>query len=265
MVYDSVVMVDQTLLSVKQLAELAGVSTRTLHYYDEIGLLPPARVEDNGYRRYDQGSVLTLQQILFYRELGLSLKEIAEIIHQPEFDLLQALQDHKAELRHRALRLERLIETVEKTIQHLEGDYQMSKNELFSGFSEEQQQEYFKEAEEIYDPKLVRQSQRRWESYSQQQKDQVRAEGEAIHRAILEVMDKGAASPEVQNQVGALHRHFVTSYYDCTYEIFRGLGQMWVEDARFKEVYEQIQPGFAVFLREAVMIYTEGKSGLPED
>lgn len=264
MVYHSVVMVDQQLFSVKQLAELAGVSARTLHYYDEIGLLPPALVEDNGYRRYDQESVLTLQQILFYRELGLSLKQIAKIIHRPEFDILQALHDHKANLRRRAQRLEQLIETVEKTIQHLEGDTTMSKKEMFTGFSEEQQKEYFKEAEEIYDPKLVRQSQRRWENYTQQQKDDVRAQGEAIHLAILEHMDEGAHSPAVQEQVAALHRHFVTSYYDCTFEIFRNLGQMWVEDPRFKAVYEEIKPGFAEFLREAVGIYTEGKSGLPE-
>jgi hypothetical protein len=77
-------------------------------------------------------------------------------------------------------------------------------------------------------------------------------------------MDKGADSPEVQEQVAELHKHFVTSYYDCTYEIFRNLGQMWVHDARFKEVYEKIKPGFAEFLRDAVIIYTEGKSGLPE-
>ena len=256
-------MVNQSLYTVKQLADLAGVTARTLHYYDEIGLLPPALVEDNGYRRYDQDSVLTLQQILFYRELGLSLKEIAEIIHRPEFDILQALQDHKAELRRRAQRLERLIETVEMTIQHLEGVYVMNKKDMFTGFSEEQQKEYFKEAEQMYDPKLVRQSQRRWENYTQQQKDDIRAQGEAIHLAILEAMDKGADSAEVQQQVGALHRHFVTSYYDCTYEIFRGLGQMWVQDPRFKAVYEQIKPGFAEFLREAVQLYTEGKSGLP--
>jgi DNA-binding transcriptional MerR regulator len=264
MVYHSLVMVNQTFYTVKQLADLAGVSIRTLHYYHEIGLLPPALVEDNGYRRYDQDSVLTLQQILFYRELGLSLKEISEMIHRSEFDILQALQDHKTELRRRAGRLDRLIETVDKTIQHLEGVYDMSKKELFSGFSEEQQKEYFKEAEQIYDPKLVRQSQRRWESYTQQQKDDIRAEGEAIHLAILEYMDKGADSPEVQERVAALHRHFVTSYYDCTYEIFRGLGQMWVEDSRFKAVYEEIKPGFAQFLRQAAEIYTEGKSGLPD-
>ena len=141
----------------------------------------------------------------------------------------------------------------------------MSENELFTGFSEEQQKEYAKEAEKLYDPKLVRQSQRRWESYTQEQKDAIRAEGEAIHMAILEQMDKGAASPEAQEHIGRLHRHFVTSYYDCTYEIFRSMGQMWVEDQRFNEVYERIRPGFAVFLREAVEYYAEGKSGLPEE
>jgi DNA-binding transcriptional MerR regulator len=264
MVYDSAMMVNHTTYSVKQLAVLAGVSIRTLHYYDEIGLLPPAQVEANGYRRYDQASVLTLQQILFYRELGMSLKEIGEVISQPEFEILEALRSHKLNLEHKAARLARLIATVDNTIRHLEGEVEMSKKELFSAFSEEEQREYAKEAEKIYDPKLVRQSQGRWESYTQEQKDAVRAEGEAIHLAILEQMEAGAESAAVQEQVAALHKHFVRSYYDCTFEIFRGLGQMWVEDPRFNAVYEQIKPGFAVFLREAVRVYTEGKSGLPE-
>ncbi|MEN8240423.1 MAG: MerR family transcriptional regulator [Chloroflexota bacterium] len=253
-----------TYYTVKQLADLAGVSIRTLHYYDEIGLLPPALVEDNGYRRYDQNSVLTLQQILFYRELGMNLKEIAEVITQPEFEIVQALQSHKLKLGRKARRLEQLIDTVENTIRHLEGELEMSKEELFCGFSEEQQKEYAKEAEKLYDPRLAHQSQERWESYTQEQKDAVRAEGEAIHLAILDRMDEGAESPLVQEQVAALHRHFVSSYYDCTFEIFRGLGQMWVDDPRFNQVYEKIKPGFALFLREAVMVYTEGKSGLPE-
>lgn len=264
MVYHFFVMVNHTHYTVKQLADLAGVSIRTLHYYDEIGLLPPALVEGNGYRRYDADSVLTLQQILFYRELGFNLKDISEVITRPDFEILQALQSHKQTLGHKAQRLKKLIATVDNTIRHLEGELVMSKKELFSGFSEEQQVEYFKEAERIYDPKLVRQSQGRWESYTQEQKDAVRAEGESIHLAILEQMESGGGTPAVQELVAALHRHFVRSYYDCTYEIFRSLGQMWVEDPRFKEVYEQIKPGFALFLREAVMHYTDGKSGLPE-
>lgn len=250
--------------TVKQLADLAGVTVRTLHYYDEVGLLPPALVEDNGYRRYDQNSLLTLQQILFFRELGLSLKEIAAMITRPDFNLLQALHSHKANLQQRAHRLERLIETVEDTIAHLEGEIKMSEKELFSGFSEEQQRAYAEEAEKLYDPRLVRQSQQRWENYTQEEKDAVRAEGEAIHLAILAQMDQGPTSPEVQEQIARLHRHFVTSYYDCTYEIFGGLGEMWVQDPRFKEVYETMRPGFAAFLRDAVRRYTKGKSGLPE-
>ena len=256
MVYDTLVMVEHTHYSVKQLAELAGISIRTLHYYDEIGLLPPARVEDNGYRRYDQESLLTLQQILFYRELGLNLKEIAEVITRPDFEIVQALKSHKVNLGQKAQRLAGLIDTVENTIRHLEGDLKMSEKELFSGFSEEQQKEYFKEAETLFDPKLVHQSQRRWESYSQAEKDAVRAEGKEIHLAILEQMDKGADSPEVQEQVAELHKYFVRSYYDCTFEIFRGLGQMWVDDPRFNEVYEKIKPGFArVFATSSDGVY----------
>ena len=135
--------------TVKQLADLAGVSRRTLHYYDEIDLLKPSEKADNGYRYYDDAAVLRLQQILFFRELGLSLDEIGTAVDAPDFDILQALQTHRQALEQKAKRLDSLIQTIDKTIDHLEGNIEMSTNEFFTGFDEETQKAYEKEAAEF--------------------------------------------------------------------------------------------------------------------
>ncbi|MCA9980813.1 MAG: MerR family transcriptional regulator, partial [Anaerolineales bacterium] len=128
--------------TVKQLADLAGVSNRTLHYYDEIGLLKPSSYSDSGYRYYDEEALLRLQQILFLRELDISLQKIGTILEQPDYDLVQALTNQRQALAQRAKRLENLMHTIDKTIQHLQGELEMSSQEFFGGFSEEQQKEY---------------------------------------------------------------------------------------------------------------------------
>src|SRR5438552_2589890 len=128
--------------TVKQLSDLAGVSVRTLHYYDEIGLLRPSSVGANGYRRYDDAAVLRLQQILFYREMGLELLQIRDILDAPDFDLLAALQAHRAALEAKIGRLQALVGTVDSTIMHLTGEVDVSKKELFKGFSEKKQKQY---------------------------------------------------------------------------------------------------------------------------
>src|SRR5690606_28913210 len=107
--------------TVKQLADLAGVTPRTLHYYDQIGLLRPTWLGDNGYRYYTEESVLRLQQIMFYRELDFSLNEIQAILDEPEFDLLEALKSHKRLLQQRLGRLSELIQTIDRTVLHLQG------------------------------------------------------------------------------------------------------------------------------------------------
>ena len=152
--------------TVKQLSNLAGISARTLHYYDEIGLLKPSSVGENGYRYYGDEAVLRLQQILFYRELGFSLNEIKKVVGNPDFNVMKALQTHKLALGQRVERLNRLISTVDNTINHFKGKKEMSKKQLFAAFSEEEEKKYFTEAEQIYDPTIVKASQKKWNGYS---------------------------------------------------------------------------------------------------
>src|SRR5437868_9193226 len=131
--------------TVKQLSELAQVSVRTLHYYDEIGLLIPSQVGGNGYRYYDDQAVLRLQQILFYREIGMELMQIKDVLDSPDFDLVSALKSHRALLLEKSERLLKLVTTVDNTIKHLQGEKTMSKRQLFEAFSDEQQKDYERE------------------------------------------------------------------------------------------------------------------------
>ena len=138
--------------TVRKLAALAGVTPRSLHYYDEIGLLPPARIAENGYRCYDEGSLLRLQQILLYRELDLPLAEIKRILDGEAFDALISLRGHQETLRQRIKRTEKLIASIADTIQYLEGKKEMDEIKMFEPFNEKQQAEYEVEVAEKYDP-----------------------------------------------------------------------------------------------------------------
>ena len=144
--------------TVKQLSDLAQVSVRTLHYYDEIGLLRPSQVGTNGYRYYDNNALLRLQQILFYREIGMELMQIKDVLDSPDFDLVTALKSHRAALLEQSERLLNLVSTVDNTIKHLQGEGEMSKRQLFQAFSDEKQKDYEREIRLQYGPDTVNQS-----------------------------------------------------------------------------------------------------------
>ncbi|MFO7684227.1 MAG: MerR family transcriptional regulator [Chloroflexota bacterium] len=242
--------------TVKQLAEMAGVSRRTLHYYDEIGLLQPWQKGENGYRYYDDAAVLRLQQILFYRELGLSLQEIETAVSAPDFDVLQALQAHRLALLQRTKRLENLIQTIDKTIDHLEGKFEMSTQELFTGFDEETQKAYEIEAAERWDADEVKATSQRWQNYSAGQKKQIMAEGEAVYLDLLAAMDKGAESPEVQQIMVRWHQH-MRHFYEPSVERLRGLGWGYANDPAFAAFYEKIHPDMPQFISQAIAFYCD--------
>ena len=245
--------------TVKQLADLAGVSRRTLHYYDEIGLLHPSHKSESGYRLYDDEAVLRLQQILFYRELGLSLEEIKTAVSAPDFDVVQALQTHRQALVQRAKRLDSLIQTIDKTIDHLEGKIDMSTQDLFAGFDEETQKAYAKEAAERWDPEEVKATSQRWNNYSEAKKMQILAEGNAVYADLLAEMDKGYDSPEVQQIIGRWHQH-MRYFYEPSVERLRGLGWGYENDPAFSAVYEKMHPDMPQFIHQAIDFYCDGLS-----
>lgn len=242
--------------TIKEIADLAGVTTRTLRYYDEIGLLHPTSTGDNGYRYYDQSSLLQLQQIMFFRELDIPLKDIQLIMSSPDFNLLGALEKHRTSLQIRAKRLDRLINTVDQTINNLTGDKNMAAKEYFEGFDESQ---YEQEAEERWGhTNQYAESQKKWSSYTREHKEAIKAEGEDL---TLRMVSKDPTVPpddlNVQAAIGEYHAYINKYFYTCNIDCLRGLADMWVADSRFANNYERVRQGGAEFVREAVHIYCE--------
>jgi DNA-binding transcriptional MerR regulator len=232
------------MFTVKQLSKLAGVTPRTLHH--------------NGYRYYGEESLLRLQQILFYRELDIPLEDIKKILGRRDFDVLGALRSHKDALKKQVTRLNRLIQTVDNTINHLKGNTIMSEKSYFEGFSEEEQEKYAQEAEEIYDPESVRESNRKWKAYSAAKKESIMAEGKAVYTDMIAAMPKGAASAEVQAIVEHWRRH-LEYFWTPNLDQLVGLANGYNDDPRFKANFDQMHPGLAEFMREAVSVYVSNQ------
>ena len=244
------------MFTVKQLSTLAGITPRTLRYYDRIGLLKPSRVGTNGYRYYDERALLKLQQILLYRELELPLERIREIVNQPGFDPLAALEGHKLELARRRARLEHLITTVDDTILHLKGKKEMSNKQLFAAFSEEEQAEMEKEAMQLYDPEIVKASNRKWKAYSAEEKKRILDEGNALYLEIVAAIPSGPDSTAAQAGVERWRRH-MDHFWTPNPEQLVALAQHYNLDPRFKANFDKIDPRLAEFMGEAVKIYVE--------
>lgn len=246
------------MFTVKQLSGLAGVTPRTLRHYDQIGLLKPSRLGENGYRYYGEESLLRLQQILFYRELGLPLDEIRKIMGRRDFDALAALENHKLELEKRIERLLRLVETVDQTILYMKGQIPMSNQQLFAGFSEAEQEKLAAEAETMYDPDVVRASNQKWKGYSAEQKQRILDEGRQVYLDMIAVLPKGAASAEAQAIVERWRTH-MDYFWTPSLEQLLGLADGYVDDPRFRANFDAMHPQLAEFMREAVKAYVEAR------
>ena len=242
--------------TIKELADLAGVTTRTLRYYDQMGILSPAEIAPNGYRFYDHENLLRLQQVLFFRELDVPLKEIQFILSRPDFQLLPALENHHDAIREKLLRYQGLLGTIQKTISSLQGDKIMAEKEYFDGFDETQ---YGEETRERWGhTSQYQESQKKWSSYNKDQKEEIKQEGGRITvRMVTENPDTRPDDPEVQKAVGDYYAYLNKYFYSCEVEFLRGLADMWVQDPRFAVNYEQIREGGATFVREAVHIFCD--------
>jgi DNA-binding transcriptional MerR regulator len=242
------------MFTVKQLSKMAGITPRTLHHYDDIGLLKPSRVGDNGYRYYGEEALLKLQQILFYRELDFPLDDIKKIMGRRDFDVLGALQSHKDALQKQAVRLNHLLATVDNTIQHIKGEKIMSQKGLFEGFSEEEQEKYALEAEQLYDPETVRESNRKWKGYSAAKKEAIMAEGRQIYQDMVAAMSMGASSAEAQAVVEHWRKH-MDYFWTPNLDQLLGLASGYNDDPRFKANFDKLHPKLAEFMLESVKVY----------
>lgn len=251
--------------TVQQLADLAGISGRTLRYYDQIGLLKPARISPAGYRLYGPAEVDRLQQILFYRSLGVKLELIKEIIDSPSFDELAALREHRAKLLEEKVRIEKLIATVEKTIAAKERRITMSDREKFEGFKqqliEENERKYGKEIREKYGDEAVERSIQAFLNMSEEEYKEFTELSNRIIESLLEAMETGDPAGEAAQRTADLHRQWITKswgWYDK--DAHAGLAMMYVDDPRFSEYYDKHRPGAAEFLRDAILVYTGKQS-----
>lgn len=247
--------------TVQKLAKLAGVSTRTLRYYDEIGILKPARINSSGYRIYGQKEVDRLQQIMFYREMDMSLDNIKRILSSPAFNEADALRDHREKLLEKRQQIDRLIENVEKTIAFMEGRIIMSDKEKFEGFKkkmiEENEKKYGNEAREKYGNEAVDESNKKLMNMTQEEYDKAVKLEKEFRNTLAEAFKTGDPAGELAQKAADLHKQWLTFYWSqYSKEAHAGLAQMYVDDERFKAYYDDKQPGTAEFLRDAILIYT---------
>lgn len=241
-------------MQINEFAKLAGVSVRTLHYYDEIGLLKPAFVdEQNGYRFYDEISLERMQEILFYRELDFELKSIAEILSSPDYDKQKALAEQRKLLILKKERLERIIAALDGaekgkiTMSAFDNsDYETARNR------------YEAEAKRRWgETAAYKEHAEKTASYSKDQWQNVNDGLMAVFAKFAECMKAGntADSAEAQALVKELQNYITKNYYTCTNEILAGLGQMYVADERFKDNIDKHTPGTAAFVSEAIALY----------
>ena len=243
--------------TVSQLAKMAGVTVRTLHHYDQIGLLEPSSRTEAGYRLYGEGELLRLQQILFYRELDMPLAQVRQTLDDPAFDPLAALEGHRQLLQQRMERLARLLKTIDRTIDRLsEDDMTLTDEELYEGFTTEQIERYKREAREMYDPALVEESEQRVKKLSHAEWKAVGAEGEAVTAALAVLAGRESGDSEVQELI-ARHHAWIENFYPCSAEMYRGLGQLYVEHPEFRAFYEKYRPGLASFMSAAMNEYAD--------
>ena len=249
--------------NISQLSKLSGVSARTLRYYDEINLLHPLRTNEAGYRFYGDKEVNLLQQILFYRERGLSLEKIRFILYDENFDMLKALNEHLTELENRRERLSKLIDTVKDTIASVKGEFIMRDSEKFEAFKKDIVDQYEKlygeEARQKYGDSEVDMAVNKVLSLSKEDYEKFQTLGKKVMEALkAAVISKASPESETGRSVASLHKEWLGySWKDYTEQKHKGVVSLYVQDERFKKYYDREQNGCADFLLAAVDFWAE--------
>jgi MerR family transcriptional regulator, thiopeptide resistance regulator len=242
-------------VNVGEVAALAGVTVRTLHHYDRIGLLSPSERTAAGYRRYTPSDLDRLHRVLVYRELGFPLEEIATLLDDPDADPVAHLRRQLGLLRERLERTRAMVAAVEKEMEAQTMGIALTPEERFEVFGEHDPAQYDAEAEERWGrTDAYPESQRRTASYRKEDWLRVKADGEDVERRFAEALRSGVpADSEQAMDLAEEHRQQISrNFYDCPPEMHAGLGRMYVEDERFTAHYEQLAPGLAQYVSTAV-------------
>ncbi|WAA10998.1 MerR family transcriptional regulator [Fervidibacillus albus] len=247
--------------TVQQLAKIAGISARTLRYYDEIDLLKPARINSSGYRIYGRREVDRLQQILFYRELGVSLERIKAIVSNPSFDKISALKEHREKLLMKRNEIDKLLTNIDNTLLEFEGGRKMTDRERFEGFKkalvEENENQYGKEAREKFGDQKVEDANKKLLNMSENDYETITELTEQINETLARALQTGDPAGDLAQKTARLHKQWLTFYWgDYSKKAHAGIADLYVEDERFKAYYEKVAPGAAQFLREAIHYFT---------
>jgi len=246
--------------TINKLAKLAGISTRTLRYYDELDLLTPNRLSSNGYRIYGQKEIDKLQHILFYRELGLPLEEIKQIISSDDFDITNALHAHLSALLAKRNHLDTLIANVQKTLLSTKGEITMSNKEKFKGFGQQliddNEAKYGEEIREKYSSETIDAANSKIKGMTNEDYEMVEALSAEVNEALKVAFEGGDPASVLAQKACELHKKWLCYFWDSySPEAHIGVAQMYVDDPRFAAYYDKIADGCAKFLRDAVLIY----------
>lgn len=241
--------------TVSQVSRMAHITVRTLHHYDEIGLLVPSRGGQNGYRRYSDADLERLQQILLFKELGFTLDAIRTLIDEPADTRRAALLSQRELLVGELRKTNAVIRAIETALHVLEETGTMSNDRMFDGFDEFEHAQYEEEARERWgDTDAYRESARRAKQYNKQDWQRMKQEMDAVHNGIAELMRAGkpADAPEVTALAEQHRLHIDRWFYPCSHEMHQAMGDMYIADARFTATYEKISPGLAQYMRDAI-------------
>lgn len=249
-------------LSVSEAAKLSGVSVRTLHYYDEIGLLKPSAITESGYRFYDETALELLQQILFYRELDFSLKEIQQLLSHPGFSKTQAFKKQKQLLQLKKNRLNKLIRLVDDC---LKGENYMNFEEFDLTEIEAAKAAYAEEISERWGGSTAyNESIKRTNAYTKEAWREIQNEMEDIFDGFAALRTQDPASAKAQELTQRWHRHLCNYYFNCTSEILAGLGTMYFCDERFKKNIDKHGEGTAEFMSKAIAVFCAANPPTPQ-
>lgn len=240
-------------LKINEVAKITGITVRTLHYYDEIGLLIPNEITDSGYRIYNEDALETLQQILFFRELDFSLRDIKEIIKNPHYNKSEALIKHRELLLQKRSRLDNLITLLDNTIK---GEKAISFKEFDISEIETNKKRYALEIKERWgNTEIYKESEEKTSSYDETQWKIISGDGGDILKAFGEIRNSSPNIQHAQNLVKQWQEYITKNFYKCTKEILSCLGLMYISDERFLKNIDKNGEGTAEFMAKAIEIY----------
>ncbi len=252
--------------TVKQLSKLSGVTIRTLHFYEEIALLKPAYYGSNKYRYYEELQLLQLQQILFFKELGFTLKQIQKVVGKSDFNQLAALYSHRKALEKEWEKIGLLLKTIDKTIKHVKGKKQMKDNEIFNGFNitlvKAKEGQSYSTAEKIVvqsvknPTKNAEEVEKRGKAYY----DNITKTAHALFKELVNCIEKGLdpSDDEVQKIIKR-HHTFAEQTHSATKEVYKAMAQLYAEHPEFRKQLDPLHPHLATFMAEAMKVFADRK------